>query len=599
MSLQIKPAASHILTKLHGDILLRLCDFLDTTSLLNFSLTCKKYHQLINENELYWKLRYYKEFLPDDDWREGAWLTSYRRRTVPKQSTSTSISQPKTLKQKATRDWSQVNWRKAYYRRHIAYRHLIDDVWCERYCNLPVDPETASLCIIGMNARTTLISETDGTRIWAVRDSVISLGVEPEQLTWRELPLSTDTIGEVVSIFDAYTTDRYIILWCYIHFPVKSDKDDQSTEDIYKRKAIIAWDIQNINRTIPIYIQKDAEVRNDAPLPRLVRTYTLWILGFTRTVSDSQSDNVGHRYFIYDLDRESCHHFGPIYTYSGADIQTATEEYAHVITFHFNSDNMNGDKSSAIAEDKPASLRMLWQSYIFDNENISGLEDHNGEIIMPYRDNPMIYSQPYGPGLMMVMIYSAEDSEIHDDDTEPPVMLALVCVPEHSVPQNSISRCRRSRRDGAIGEVIWIQPIATNIVRPLYSQNLIVVQGCDRTDILSDTDGKIVRQIDCATYELLRPIIGPYFYLPDSNNDNFIRNVETGEKFQHHIKLPPLEKHHIATSVEDVHDPSSTDQPTNSLFTLTSWPYCNCIGQLAIHEPGHQNRFYLYSLSGF
>jgi hypothetical protein len=144
MSSRTKPAASLMLTNTHQDILLYLCDFLDSTSILNFSLTCKRFHQLINKNETYWRLRYYKEFALDDDWREEGWLIWYSGQKAPKQPTS-QLS--KTLKQKAVYDWSYVNWRKAYYRRHMFNRHIIDGYWRKRYCDLPVDPETASLYV--------------------------------------------------------------------------------------------------------------------------------------------------------------------------------------------------------------------------------------------------------------------------------------------------------------------------------------------------------------------------------------------------------------------------------------------------------------------
>jgi hypothetical protein len=199
---------------------------------------------------------------------------------------------------------------------------------------------------------------------------------------------------------------------------------------------------------------------------------------------------------------------------------------------------------------------------------------------------------------MMVMIYNGEDPETRSDGTEPHVMLALVRVPNHSLPQNSISRYRRSRLDGAIGEVIWIQPIATNNVRSLYSQNLIVVKQGSRFDVLSGTDGKIVRQFDVADHRIFGTIIGPYCYLQDHNYDSFIVNMETGEIFQHSAKLQPLEKRRrrAATPIEDVHGPSSTDQPEGLPFIPSCWPFHHCIGQLAINEPGHRNRFYLYSL---
>jgi hypothetical protein len=72
MPYQIKSSVPLVLTKLHRDTLLHLCDFLDAASILNFSLTCKRLHQLINENENYWRLRYYKEFALDN-WREEDW----------------------------------------------------------------------------------------------------------------------------------------------------------------------------------------------------------------------------------------------------------------------------------------------------------------------------------------------------------------------------------------------------------------------------------------------------------------------------------------------------------------------------------------------
>jgi hypothetical protein len=595
MSSQTKPTTPHILTKLHYDILLRLCDFLDATSLLNFSLTCKKYHQLINENEAYWRLRYYKEFLPDEDWNEGGWLVSYYRPPEQKQPTS----KPKTLEQKATRDWSHVRWCKAYYRRHTIGRHLTDDAWCERYCDLPVDPETASLRIMGMNARTTLIGETDGIRMWAVRDSVTFLGLEPEQLTWKELPMSTDTIGKITSILDVHMTNRYIIMSCDIHSPIKSEKDDQSSsEDIHKRKAIIAWDARDVNRIFPIYIQKDEEARDNVPLPGFICTCPPWILGFTDIVSDSQPNNTSYRYFVYNFDRESYSPFGPIYTsHSDTNIQSATEDYIQVIILHFDSDMEVSGKSSAIADVKPASLRVHWHSYIFDDEHSTGLKTHGGEIMMPYCDNPRIYSQPHGPGLMIVMIYNARGPETRSDGTEPQVMMALVRVPDYSLPQNSISRYRRVHHNVSIGEVIWIQPVATNVVRSLYSQNLIVVTQGSRFDVLSATDGRLVRQIDVAAHRIFDSIMGPYCYLKDHNYDSFIINMKTGESFQHNTKLQSLiKKRRTAVPAEGAHDSSSTDQPNDLPFTPSCWPFYHCIGQLGTNEPGHRNRFYLYSL---
>jgi hypothetical protein len=236
-----------------------------------------------------------------------------------------------------------------------------------------------------MNARTTLICETDGTRAWIIRDNIVPLGLEPEQLTWSELPLSTDTIGEIISVLSIHITNYYIIMRCNIRFPEKSENDDQpSSEDIYERKAIIAWDVRDINRIIPIYIQKDDEVRDNAPLPGFVCPYPPWILGFTHIVSDSQPNNTSYRYFIYNFDRKSYYPFGPIYTHSDAHIQSATEYYVQIIILHFNSDDMEvSDKGTAITDDKPAGLRVHWRSYIFDDEHSAGLEGHNGEIIMP------------------------------------------------------------------------------------------------------------------------------------------------------------------------------------------------------------------------
>jgi hypothetical protein len=134
------------------------------------------------------------------------------------------------------------------------------------------------------------------------------------------------------------------------------------------------------------------------------------------------------------------------------------------------------DESPVVVDDKPVGLRIHWHSYIFDTEHSVSLEDCGGETIMPYCDNPRIEGQRYGPGLMMAIIYNAGDPEVRSGGTESHAMLALVRVPDHSLFQNSISHHRRSRHGGAIGEVIWAQSIATDIVMSLHSQNLIIVQ---------------------------------------------------------------------------------------------------------------------------
>jgi hypothetical protein len=108
-----------------------------------------------------------------------------------------------------------------------------------------------------------------------------------------------------------------------------------------------------------------------------------------------------------------------------------------------------------------------------------------------------------------------------------------------------------------------------------------------------------VRQFDCAIYEILSPIIGPYCHLLGHDNDNFIINIETGVTFQHIAKLLPLEKRSTAASAEDVRDPSPICWLTELPVTPNSWPFYNCVGQLAPYEPRHRNRFYLYSLSDF
>jgi hypothetical protein len=326
--------------------------------------------------------------------------------------------------------------------------------------------------------------------------------------------------------------NSYIIMICNIQFPVKSYDDQSFSEDIFERKAIIAWDIQDINRVIPLYIQQDDEVRNNAPLPEIIWFYTSWALCSTKLTLDSQLNDTSLRYFIYDLKRESYYSFGSIYTVSHAYIQHATEDYAQVIILHLNpADMIVRDESATMAGGKSVGIRVHWHSYIFDTKHSTGLEDHSGEIIMPYCDNPTIHGEGYGRGLMLVTIYDAKDPFIRIGGAMPHAMLALVRVPNHSLPQNSISRRRRSRFDETIGKVIWIQPIATDIVLPLYSQNIIVVQQYGKIDILSDTDSKIVRQFDCNIYKPLRPIIGPYCFLVCRNNDNFIINVETGGKF--------------------------------------------------------------------
>jgi hypothetical protein len=122
-------------------------------------------------------------------------------------------------------------------------KHLTDGSWRECYCDLPVDPETASLYIMGMSAWATLIGEDNDPRMWVVQHDIAPLKLGPEQPAWNELPLPAGIIGKIISISNAYVINRYIIMRCIIHFPVKSDGDDQSfSEDICKRKAIIVWD---------------------------------------------------------------------------------------------------------------------------------------------------------------------------------------------------------------------------------------------------------------------------------------------------------------------------------------------------------------------
>jgi hypothetical protein len=647
---QTKSTTSLLLTKLHCDLLLYLCDFLDVTSLLNFSLTCKKSHQLINENETYWRLRYYKEFALDDDWRESAWLLWYSGQTAPKQSTSTS--QSKTLEQKATRDWSYVHWRKAYYRRHMVYKHLIHGSWRKGYCYLPVDdPDKDFLYIRCMSSRATLISEDDGTRKWLVRHDIGLPGIKSGQLAWYELPMPTHPIGKVSTTLGLDISDSYAIMKCTLSVNSESNNDDQSkssrggrvsSEKIYRRAAILAWNIQDVSRVIPLYIQPDDEARSNAPLPKLMEFRDNWILGSINLPSKKRRDNTRHKYIIFDLKRQSYYSFGSIYTSSNAHIQYVTEDYAHVITLYINSDDMKVRKKDLMMTgDKPTGLRLHWHSYIFDDEHDTSLEDDGGEIVLPYYyDHPIIESRIYVPGLMLVTIYDDESSSSRRKGTKSHPILALVRVPHHGLPQHNISRHCHARYAGAIGEVVWMQPIATKYVIPLPSQNMIAVQQYGKIDFLNDTDGKIVRQFDCAVYNILEPIIGPYCYLLDRDKNSFIVNIETGEKFQHSIKLRPPKKH-INTvpvkkrrvnndsvkkkrplddttsamvitdeaSVDNANDSSDSDTApkkplfnywyTESPFTPNCWPYCNCIGKLALHEPGHRNRFSVYSMSGF
>jgi hypothetical protein len=556
---QTKHSTPLILTKFHRDILLYLCDFLDIVSILNFSLTCKKSYQLINENELYWRLRYYREFALDEDWREEAWLSRYGGQTTSKRPTSTS--QSKTLEQKATCDWSHINWYKAYYRRHMIDKHIVNCSWYESYCDLPVDPGAVLLCIKDMSAWATLIGENGGTRMWIVRHDIPSLELESKQLVWNELTLPEDTIGKVVTIYDTNISNSYVIVRCLIHVPEESsDYDQSSSVEIHERGAIIAWDIRDVSRVIPIYIQQYDEARSNVFLPELICNYDDWVLCSTKFVSGSQLNDASHRYFVYDLKRKSYHPFGPIYTPSHVYFQATTKNYAQVITLHFNSTDMEvRHENPAMEDDRPTELRLHWHSYIFDDEHNTSLEDHSGEIIVPYCDNPTIDCQKYGPGLAMITIYDAKDPLVHIGGSQQHAMLALVRVPNHSLPQNGISRRRRARYNVAVGKVVWIQPIATKYAHPLYSQNLIVVQQDSKFDILSGTDGKIVHQLDCDIYNIFEPIIGPYCYLLDCNNNGFIVNVETGETFQHSSKLRPPKKRCSAASSGGVYVTGDND----------------------------------------
>jgi hypothetical protein len=622
MSSQTKPSTLLILAKLHHNILWYLCDFLDAVSILNLSLTCKMSHQLINGNETYWRLRYYKEFALDEDHREGDWLKWYCRQTVPKQPTSTSQS-PKTLEQKATRDWSHVNWCKAYYRRCILYNHLINGYWHERYCEPSVDPKFNLTCEMGMTPWATLLVQLLGSRMWVVRHDITPPEAESEQLAWSELPLPENIIFMGANIKDSIITNNFIFIVCTIHTNDKSDGDDQSSsEKTCEHGAIIAWDIRDISKDIPFYFLYN-EVKDDTPLPRLMYSCDDWALcsrrlasngrpddvveialdsqsaDSTEPASNSQPEDTSHRYSICDLKRKSYYTFGPIYTNSHAHFQSTTEDCAQVITFYLDPADMAvKHDDSAMTGDKPAGLRVHWHSYIFDDEHSTSLEDHGGEIIIPYYSNdPKISSLRYGPGLALVLIHDREPMA-YDGDMEFYAVMALVRIPDYSLPQNSISRRRRIYHDRTIGEVIWMRPLYGHDVLTLYSQNLIVVEQNGGLDILSATDGKIVRRVDYPEYYhsyLLGSIIGPYCYV--SGSDNLIINIETGETFEHHVKLPPSKS--TTALVEDAHDSLPSDWLDRLTVRLKHWPFCNCTGRLIMNEPGHRNGFYLYSLSGF
>jgi hypothetical protein len=350
-------------------------------------------------------------------------------------------------------------------------------------------------------------------------------------------------------------------------------------------------------------------------LPEFLSFYNDWVLGYTRPASDKRPKDTRHSYFVYDLKRESHYPFGPVYTASYAYIQSATEDYVQIIVLYFNLDDMKvRDENSVMANTKPVGLRVHWHSYVFDNEHGENLKGHGGEIIMPYFDSPAIDGEEYGPGLAMVMVCDSKDSS---EDTEPDIMLALVRIPDHSLPQTSISHRRRVRRDGTIGEVIWMRPIATNIIMSIYSQNLIVVKNDRKFDILSGTDGKIVRQFDWSDPCMFWPVIGPYCYLLSHNNDSFIVNIKTGETFRHSNKLRPPKRRRSAASVESPHvtgdvnvseassnadttpeELSPTNQSTRSLVISRCWPFCSCIGRLSVQKSEHRIRFYLYRLYG-
>jgi hypothetical protein len=478
-------------------------------------------------------------------------------------------------------------------------RHLIYGSWRERYCNLPVDTETSPLYIMSMCAYATLAGECDGHRMWIVRHDIALPVVDPKQLAWRELTLPEDTTFKVITGECLNITDHFVFMRCTTSIIDEFDGGDQySSKEGCVYITIIVWGVRDISRTIPCHILYN-EATDDAhhPVPVYTRCYT-------KVASDSHLSDESLRYSILDLKRKSCYLFGPIYNARYAYIQTFTDDYVQIIILYHNSnDMMVKHEGSVKADNKPVGLCIHWHSYIFDDEHDVSLEDLDDEIIIPYYyDKHLVVGERYGPSLSIITICNwaaLGNSEDSSDDEKPYAVLALVRVPDHSLSRNSISYHRRSRYDGAIGEIIWAQPIATLCVSPLYSQNLIMVKDDSKIDIISGTDGKIVRQFDCAVYEVLRPIIGLYCHLLGYNCDNFIINIETEETFRHSTKLLSLEKRRTVAPAEDGHGPSSPGQSSRLPFTPHSWPFCNCIGQLIIHEPGHQNGFYLYSLSAF
>jgi hypothetical protein len=616
-----------MLTKLHQNILLYLCDFLDAASILNLSLTCKKSHQLINENETYWRLRYYKEFALDDDWREDDWLAWYCSRTAPKQPMP--ASQPsKTLRQKATRNWSHVHWRKAYCRRYMLNMHLINGHWRERCCDLQIDAKPDSLYIMDMNACAALIGENCGRCRWVVRHDIATPGCWSGELYWSELPMPRGfSFTEIVS---PTLTNNFVFTPCKLYEPVTIDKsggDDQSSSTWYLvRNASIVWDIRDASKEFPFYVWYD-EVTDTRYLLRVVCSCDDWVLCYRPPVSDSQSNVTGHRYFICDLKRKSYYHFGPNYTISRAYFQAATDDFAQVIILYYNPDDIIfKHEASAMTDDKPVGLRVHWHSYVFDNEHNTSLEEYSGEIIMPYCDCATLRGKRYGPGLMLVTMFNAKDPEVLIGGPDQRVTLALVRVPDYSLPQTSISRYRRSRCGGAVGEVIWIQSVATHLELPLYSQNLIVTQQGDNINILSGTDGKIVHRFNPIIYERFSPIIGSYCYLVDRDHNHFVINMETGEAFQHRDKLLPSKKHRSAAPIvavrtadnddtaedanaeedadfsmienDNLAEDSSSDQNIESPLCIRYSTCCNCIGKLVVYDSKPRYLYYMYSLSG-
>ncbi|KAI9596065.1 hypothetical protein BDF19DRAFT_439515 [Syncephalis fuscata] len=67
------------------------------------------------------------------------------------------------------------------------------------------------------------------------------------------------------------------------------------------------------------------------------------------------------------------------------------------------------------------------------------------------------------------------------------------------------------------GRLLWTRTVNNSFIEDLYSEKLIVVQSCQKLDVLDARDGNLLRSITCPSYSKLTPFLGSLCTIFDEN----------------------------------------------------------------------------------